>query len=407
MTQKIDNPDLDVIIIGAGPAGGSCARELAKLGKKVLIIERSQEIGEPNYSTAGTPKETVEIFNLPEKVLSASWNRIYFATPRVQVEWKYPEVMGYVFDFAALRKFLAEDAAQNGAEIMVGTSVTDFVEENGKIVGVKYHGVFGDGEARAKVIVDATGHNEFGNYKLKINSTEEGCLAVGMEYLMTGLPPEFQNTVGFFFGSEYAPGGYAWIFPMDQNKSSKVGVCAFASVINNTTLEKIQQHFMGSLPIFKNMEPTEIHAGAAKFDKGIKNHVYKNVLLVGDSARQINPLLGEGVRHSLAAGRLAAKTIFDSLRSGSCDEMFLKNSYEKSWRKVFGEKWRVSSIISNTVGTQSNDAELDEFNEALKTLSPETAFKVFFEYDYWGLLKHPKIISSAIGRRSVYGIVKS
>ncbi len=61
MTQKIDSKDFDVIVIGAGPAGGSCARECAKRGLKVLLIERSQEIGEPNYSTAGTPKEASKI----------------------------------------------------------------------------------------------------------------------------------------------------------------------------------------------------------------------------------------------------------------------------------------------------------------------------------------------------------
>mgnify|MGYP001561519540 CR=1 FL=1 len=168
MSQKIDSSNLDVIVIGAGPAGGSAARELAKRGKKVLLIERSQEIGEPNYSTAGTPKETIEDFGLPQEVISATWDKILFATPHVQAVWEYPQIMGYVFDFAKLKKFLAEDAAYHGAEIMVGTSVEDFIEENGKFVGVRYHDVLGDGEVMAKVIIDATGHNELANAKLKI-----------------------------------------------------------------------------------------------------------------------------------------------------------------------------------------------------------------------------------------------
>jgi len=94
MTQKIDSRDLDVIVIGAGPAGGSCARECAKRGLRVLLIERSQEIGEPNYSTAGTPKETAEEYQLPRSVLSAEWSRILLATPDVTAVWEFPEVWG-------------------------------------------------------------------------------------------------------------------------------------------------------------------------------------------------------------------------------------------------------------------------------------------------------------------------
>ena len=43
--------ELDVIIVGAGPSGAQCARELVKKGHKVLLIEKSKEIGEPNFSS--------------------------------------------------------------------------------------------------------------------------------------------------------------------------------------------------------------------------------------------------------------------------------------------------------------------------------------------------------------------
>ena len=190
MTQKIDSSHFDVIVIGAGPAGGSAARELAKLGRKVLLIERSQEIGEPNYSTAGTPRETIEEFNLPDHVISATWNRISLATPRVRTVWTYPETRGFVFDFAALRKYLANEAAKYGAEILVGTSVKEFIEEEKKVTGVRYQGALGSGEARAEIIVDATGHHELANTKLGLNALSNKYFAEAMEYQMAGLPKE-------------------------------------------------------------------------------------------------------------------------------------------------------------------------------------------------------------------------
>lgn len=71
--------EFDVIIAGAGPAGGQCARELSARGRKVLIIEKSPGIGRPDFSTAGTPRETFEDFNLPLDLGAGSWSKILIA----------------------------------------------------------------------------------------------------------------------------------------------------------------------------------------------------------------------------------------------------------------------------------------------------------------------------------------
>ena len=116
----------DVIIIGAGPAGGSAARELSKLGKRVVLIERSRVLGEPNYSTAGTPLSTAKDFDLPDDVLSATWRKIILCSPNHEAVWEYPDVRGYVLDFRKLKQFLVHDAEKHGAKVSLGTTATDF-----------------------------------------------------------------------------------------------------------------------------------------------------------------------------------------------------------------------------------------------------------------------------------------
>ncbi len=49
----------DVAIAGGGPAGGWLARELARAGKSIVLLERSKVAGEPNFSSAGTTFETL------------------------------------------------------------------------------------------------------------------------------------------------------------------------------------------------------------------------------------------------------------------------------------------------------------------------------------------------------------
>ncbi len=392
MIENNNSSQLDVVIIGAGPAGGSAARELAKRGRKVLLIERSQEIGEPNYSTAGTPKETVEIFGLPKEVISATWDRILFATPRVQAVWEYPQTMGYVLDFAALRRFLAEDAAHHGAEILVGTTVTDFIEENGRFSGVRYHGVLGDGEARAKIIIDATGHNELANTKLKINPMTEEWLANAMEYVMTGIPEELATTIAFYVGSEYAHRGYSWIFPMNSNRNAKVGTGALEPMSADKNLEYFQEKFIKAFPFFRNMEPIEIHAGAARADGGVTHHVYKNIVLLGDAAHQINPLLAEGIRHCLTAGRLAAEVIDEWLKRPSTREDELKAVWEKTWHKNFGLNWRLSHFVLGQL-VNLTDQQFDFLLTAVQQISPEDLFDLIFHYKFKVLLKYPSLAS--------------
>ncbi len=388
MSQNIDSKDLDVIVIGAGPAGGQAARELAKLGRKVLIIEKSQEIGQPNYSTAGTPKETVVDFDLPQNILSSSWNKIMWATPRKKVIWEFPEIMGYVLDFAGLKKFLVKDAINNGAEIMIGTTVSELIENNGIYEGVKYHGVFGNGEVRAKIIIDASGHHAFANTFLKLNNSLPKDLSVGIEYQMIGSADNLKDTLSFYMGKEYAPGGYAWAAPMNNGNDTKVGICVYGQQ-NEKNLSELLDKFIKSVADFKKMEPVEIHAGAAYTGGGITNHVQNNLILIGDAAHQINPLGGEGIRHALHAGRMVTLIIEEFLKKGGKDFDWLKKEYEEKWKEKFYRKWKHSKILSDFVYNKIDDKKLDFIIETLKDLPPQDAFEILFNYKFEIINKHP------------------
>lgn len=395
MTHRIDSQHLDVIVIGAGPAGGSAARELAKRGKKVLLIERSQEIGQPNYSTAATPKETMEIFSLPREIASASWDRVVFSTGAETVTWQFDEVKGYVLDFAKLRKFLAKDAAQGGAAIMVGTAVYDVVDDGILFAGVSYRGIGGEGFVRAKVIVDATGHYEFANSMFHFNEKLSGQFGEAIEFQMTGMPDHLRTTLTFYFGSRVIPSGYAWIFPMGDGREAKIGVGRHGLAPDMSPLLEMQREFIGflkKLPSFASMEPTEVHAGGAYVDGGAKVQVVKNLLLVGDAARQINPVAGEGIRHALMAGRLAAEAIVESLKGEACDQRVLAASYQTKWKKQFSRPWLLSMIFCKFLYHELNDNGLRDFIRALQRVTSDDAFHIFLHYEFFRLLKYPSLV---------------
>lgn len=389
----------DVIVIGAGPAGGSAARELAKRGRKVLCVERSQQIGQPNYSTGVTPKYTIADFGLPAEVISAPWRKILLATSRERVLWEFPEPVGYILDFARLCQLLVENAVEHGADLLIGTSAQQFLTDEKKgYVGIRYAGVFGEDCARAKIIIDATGRHEFANSILRLNSAPEEELATGLEVLMAGSPGELGETICAFLGSSYASRGYAWIGPMRNGRGVKAGIGRYGSVADGKDLLAGLSDFLDRVPDLARCAPTEIHGGAAHASGGVREHVFKNIILVGDAAHQVNPLIGEGIRHALRAGRMAADAIDGHLREESGLATF-KEQYERNWRGAFALKWKISKLFGDMLYRDTDDEALDRFVRALRTLSPAEAFALIFDYDYKVILRHPSLVAE-IARRT-------
>lgn len=195
--------EYDVIVVGAGPAGGNCARNLAKLDCNVLLIENSKIIGIPNFSTAGTPNETMKVFNLPKKVTDSPWNSILLASKNERAEFVYKKRMGYVLNYKLLKQFLAKDAKKNGAQIITGAHVNDAIVENGFVRGVFFTQ---DGEIRkalAKVVVDASGGRSVLSQKLGLMKIDKKYLGIGVEYHMKNINFERRGRMEFYLGPNY------------------------------------------------------------------------------------------------------------------------------------------------------------------------------------------------------------
>ena len=68
----------------------------------------------------------------------------------------------------------------------------------------------------------------------------------------------------------------------------------------------------------------------------LKEIVKDNIMLVGDAARQVNPLTGGGIVQGMIAGSLAGKVAAEAVKAGRYDKKFLKK-YRKEWDKKLGK----------------------------------------------------------------------
>ena len=387
--MNVSQKEFDAIIVGAGPGGAECARELSRRGRRVLLLERSERIGEPNFSTAGTPSETIRDFDFPSKVIGGSWSKILINADNNSHTWDYGKTRGYVFDFKELKKFLVGDAVKHGARVLVGTSAIKSIIRHGSVVGVSYEGIFGNGMAMGKVVVDASGPVGVLASELGLRKSHPCSPAVGIESIIENEQvvkslKDYSNTLSVFLGDNYAPHGYGWIFPFGKN-AFKVGICVFNAedygIVKKDYSDLMEdfEKFLGKFTQFKDFQITELHGGSIFVTGGLKKYSRDGFIAIGDAAFQINPLGGEGIRHALHSGRMAAEVINEALGKNNTKRSVLKE-YDKKWNKYIGFKWGLLLKISNKIYGNFAEKQWSDVIKIASTLSPDEAYGWFFNY---------------------------
>lgn len=402
--NKSDGEKFDIIIVGSGPAGSQCARELSKKGRKVLIIEKSSSIGRPNFSSGGTPSETFKDFDLPSDLGQVPWSKISAGISKGPKIWNYKKIRGYVMDFGDLKKFLVGEAIKNGAKVMVGTAVEEPIIEDGFVVGVKYKGPLGRGMARSNVVVDASGPAGVLATKMGLRESAPCSASIGIELVVENAPKELdRSALAFYLGDQYVPHGYGWIFPF-RNNSLKVGVVIYNAKENGidetdygtVDMMRALEKFMDKIPQLKDVQPVDLHGGNVYANGGIKKHSKNGFLVIGDAAMQINPLGCEGIRPALHSGRIAANVIDESISGSNFKESALKE-YDKNWKKYVGLKWKQSFMIAKRVYINNlSRKQWEDIAEIMNKLSSEEIFDVLFNYNFGKIIRFGRMLD--IGR---------
>lgn len=208
-----DEKEWDAIIVGAGPAGLSCGYYLAKSNpdKKILIVDKKQEIGTPVRCGEGLGLGWFKRMQLPEDKNWAVWpsyGAALYSPKGKKVVIRFPEIAGYVLERKVFEKWLARRAATAGAKIQCKTRVTSAKRENGKVkleaefLGEKI-------EYETKIVIAADGVDSKISRYLGLNTT--GTLYhtdSGLQYQMAGISFEDSDLIQLWFGEKIAPRGY-------------------------------------------------------------------------------------------------------------------------------------------------------------------------------------------------------
>ena len=395
----------DIIVVGGGPAGSSAAFAAANEGMTVALIEKEETIAQTVRTSGVTWIQSIEEFGIPKECYNPIQN-YSFCSPNNQVTITDTKPHAAVLDVRKTYRWLAQEAEKNGVDIFLHTNITDVIKDhNGKIIGVSGTDTKGRVEFVGKIIIDASGFQSVVSKSLGY-VTQWKRFGVGAEYEVNveNVDPK---TWWLMVGKEYSPAGYAWIFPLSE-KIVRIGVGVGkpdSDVDPTERLKQIINEKKGPIKKLGKISNIEFHYGLIPNDGLSRKTVYDNLILVGDSAGQANPLVLEGIRYAIKFGRVAGKIASDAIKSNDTTEKSLKK-YEDIWKKAIESKIKSAGKVQDR-WIKLSDEEWDRELDIIKELKPEE-FLDFIKADF-GLTNMVKLATHhpKLAVRQLFGLVKN
>ena len=396
--------DFDIVIVGGGPAGSSAARIAAKNGCTVALIEKEREIAETVRTSGVTWISDIQEFQIPEECYNPI-KKFSFCSPKNSVTISDGIAKAAVLDVRKTYRFLAKRAESSGSEVFTNTNVSGILKNSsGKCVGVIAKSQDKHIQFKAKVVIDASGFSSV--VARELGHVEQWKkYGVGAEFEVKTEKLEYDNW-WLMVGQKYSPAGYAWIFPTSKNTARVgVGIGKPDSDVDPTIrLNELIDNKIGPIKDLGKIEKIEFHYGLIPNEGLTRKTVYDNLILVGDSAGQANPLVLEGIRYAIRFGEVAGKVAAIAIKNNDTSETSLM-PYEKKWKKT------IESKINSAVKVQKRWVGLtdEEWDRELNIINELTVdeFLDFIRADF-GVSKmvklathHPKMIV-----RQLFNMVK-
>ncbi|MGM0771186.1 MAG: NAD(P)/FAD-dependent oxidoreductase [Halobacteriota archaeon] len=361
--------EYDVIVVGAGPAGSIAAKTIAKEGLDVLLIEKRQEIGDPIRCAEGVGKYNLKQHIDPDPrwiCADVKGSRI-FSPDGTMIEMA-EEIsggeVGYVLERKIFDRALANESALAGAEVMVKTRATDLIIENDTICGIKLMHMGEEHEVHSKIVIGADGmESKVGRWAGINTSLKPSDMETCAQYLVTNANID-QEFCYFYLGNEVAPAGYIWLFPKGGNKAN-VGIGILGSESGEQRAIDLLNDF-----IEKNMPEAriiEMVVGGVPVSGTIERTIANGLMLVGDAARQSDPITGGGIINAMDAGKIAGEIAVKAIRKEDCSTKVLQE-YEELWRETIGREIDSSLIVKETF-VKFTDENLNSLAASLQNVN--------------------------------------
>ncbi len=305
----------DVVIVGAGPAGNAAASECAGRGLKTLCIEEHGTIGYPVQcagllSTAAFAECRVSDRSVLNRISGARVQSGQGSGILIDAR----KTKALVVDRGALDREMAENAARDGAEYLLRTSVC----------GIKDNTLITRGAHREKpipfnILIAADGPRSTIARRFGMQRARVFLAGIQADVLHQSDP----GIVGIY--PDASPDFFGWAIPTAPGRA-RVGLCARSHV---------PEYFAAFM---KKFSSSSVHLVTGTIPLGVMPKTYGHrTLFVGDAAGFAKPTSGGGVYTGIRSARHAAAVAAEACARNRFADSDLSD-YERRWKADFGNE---------------------------------------------------------------------
>lgn len=395
--QNLENSSMqkyyDIVIVGSGPAGTTTARIAAQNNLKVLLVDKKQELGSPIQCSGAVSRHALEavgvtpdeefiheaiygfdIYNQVGEHKTIDYREL---KPDEYGETDHKKPLGYVVDRRRFDRYLMTQAERAGVEVWLKTEGLNYEANPQGDCKVHLRKFNEEITVHTKVLVGADGlQSQVGKWAGLHTHIKLPELASCLQFIVDQV--ETNGLLEIITGHEWAPGGYAWVFPKGHGYA-EIGL-GVARTMTDQNAQWHVDHFMKNSFFkerFKNSKVLEIQGGGVPLAAPLKTQYADNLILVGDAARHVNPITGGGIHTALSGGYIAGNFLGDFFKKNLPATAENLKTYQDQWLDALGNKmWKLYDIktkVFKTKDIEQRDKML--FATMSDYFSPDSEFK--------------------------------
>ena len=279
------------VIIGAGPAGLRCAKILAEHNEDFILLERKAKFDRKICTGMWGISNKTNYMNLPEFLFDKKFTQVKISTPHHQIIVKNETPFVATIDRKKLSEWMYDQAKEQGANIRMGSHVSEICEN---------YVLVNDKKIFFENLIGAGGSSSIVRRSLKLDSH----IGIGIQFWIKNEDEHADMEVHFdadFFGP-----WYSWVAP--YNKKICIGTGADPRVISVSKLKKNLLKWCDKRGYKFNESTFE----GSPINYNYQGYKFGNIYLIGDAAGFPSGLTGEGIYFGMCSGEDVAKLIINS-----------------------------------------------------------------------------------------------
>nr|WP_157231392.1 geranylgeranyl reductase family protein [Halostagnicola larsenii] len=354
----------DVVVVGGGTAGCFASATAAREGLDVVLLERKTEeeggkiaCGDGLKGKSSLPDVIDRDRLKSESFTNRKIQRAIFQNPQTGEEVDIPfNETGAVIDRWKYGQILLDEADRAGVDLHYNTVVTDVIQPNERVEGVRAVRNGDPVEYEAEVVIDGAGALSLLQDKTDFSAStfdtrvdySQFCSAY-REVLEVPEPVEWDDALVFKPTAEL---GYLWYFPRSSTEIN-AGL-GFQMNKPSMKLVDVLKDDLEAHPEFQGATVKNKLGAALPTRRPYDSAVHPGYVAVGDSAGHVNPCTGGGIPGAAKAGHWAAKVATEAISDGDVSEAALWE-YNRRVQTDFGKRFAAMDLYNIFGGAHEID----------------------------------------------------